>query len=318
MLADAGSGDVGITVVSSDIDQPVIRPIHAGAGRSLVRLKSGEYVCVDTNSIDSIDYLLGWPMEMHNLPAFRRFLRPGAVVLDIGANFGLYTAVAARFLNKNGRLYAFEANPHTFKLLRWTLYANQLVNNPNIVAVNAIVGENGGRGKLYYKPEELGGATVSDFGQSWADGRSVDVDMIAIDEFLPPDLLVDLVKIDVEGYEPFVLRGMRRTIQRSLNIRIFLEFFEGFLAHTVPPDEFVAEIAALGLHWCEIRRDGLIGRIDPGQRLRGYHFCFLTRTPEEDIAHARHQARRLRVRLTTWLRRAAARWDDRRRALYRL
>jgi FkbM family methyltransferase len=297
----------------------VARPIYAGAGRALVRLESGEYVCVDTNSIDSIDYLLGWPMEMDYLPAFRRLLRPESVVLDVGANFGLYTAAAGRFLNKNGgRLYAFEANPHTFKLLQWTLYANRLVRNPNVVAVNALVGESGGRGTLYYRPEALGGATASDFGKGYADGRSVEVEMIAIDEFLPPDLPVDLVKIDVEGYEPFVLRGMRRTIQRSPNIRIFLEFVEGFLAHTVPTDEFVAEIAALGLHWCEVRASGRIGRIDPGQRLCGSHFCFLTHTPEEDIAYARRQARRLGARLTRRLRQAAARWDHWRRALYRL
>jgi FkbM family methyltransferase len=294
-------------------------PIYAGAERALVRLESGEYVCVDTNSLDAVDYLLGWPMEMDYLPAFRRLLKPDAVVLDIGANFGLYTAAAARFLDKNGgRLYAFEANPHTFKLLQRTLYANRLVHNPNIVAVNALVGEGGGRRMLYYRPEALGGATASDFGQEWTDGRAIEVDMIAIDEFLPADLPVDLVKIDVEGYEPFVLRGMRQTIRRSPNIRIFLEFFEGFLAHTVAADEFVAEIAALGLHWCEVREGGQLQRIEPGQTPRGNHFCFLTRTPAADITHARRQSRRLAVRFGRWLRRVRMRRGRWRRALYRL
>ncbi len=190
-------------------------PIYAGAERALIRLESGEYICIDTNSIDAIDYLLGWPLEINYLPVFRRFLKPGAVVLDIGANFGVYTAAAARFINKNGgHLYAFEANPHTFKFLQRTLYANRFVHNPNIIAVNALVGEDNGRRTLYYRPEALGGATASDFGREWAGGRSVEVDMIALDEFLPADLAVDLVKIDVEGYEPFVLRGMQQTIRR--------------------------------------------------------------------------------------------------------
>jgi FkbM family methyltransferase len=293
-------------------------PIYAGAERALVRLESGEYICVDTNSIDAIDYLLGWPMEMDYLPAFRRLLKPDSVVLDIGANFGLYTAAAASFVKDRGRLYAFEANPHTFKFLQRTLYANRLVLNPNIVAVNALVGEGSGRQTLYYVPEALGGATASDFGQEWADGRAVEVDMVTIDEFLPADLAVDLVKIDVEGYEPFVLRGMRQTIRRSPNIRIFLEFVEGFLAHTVPADEFVAEMTALGLHWCEVRAGGRIRQIEPGQTLRGNRFCFLTRTPEADVAHARRQARRLAVRFGGWLRRTRMRRDRWRRALYRL
>jgi FkbM family methyltransferase len=296
-----------------------MRPIFAGAERALVRLESGEYVCVDTNSIDAIDYLLGWPLEMHYLPAFRRFLKPGAVVLDIGANFGVYTAAAARFIDKSGgRLYAFEANPHTFKLLQRTLYANRLVYNPNIVAVNALVGEGSGRRTLYYRPEALGGATASDFGREWADGRAVEVDMIALDEFLPSDLRVDLVKIDVEGYEPFVLRGMRQTIRRSPSIRIFLEFFEGFLAHTVAAEDFVAEIAELGLALCEVVPGARIAQLPPGAPLRGNHFCFLTRTPAADIAYARRQSRRLAVRFGGWLRRETMRWGRWRRALYRL
>ena len=61
-----------------------------------------------------------------------------------------------------------------------------------------------------------------------------------------------------------------------------------------------------------------IARLPPGERVRGAHFCFLTRTPEADIAHARRQSRRLAVRLATWLRRAARRWDRWRHALYRL
>ena len=44
--------------------------------------------------------------------------------------------------------------------------------------------------------------------------------MTTIDDFLPSDLTVDLVKIDVEGHEPSVVRGMERTIARSPNIRL--------------------------------------------------------------------------------------------------
>jgi FkbM family methyltransferase len=281
-------------------------------------LESGEYVCVDTRSIDAIDYLLGWPMEMDHLPAFRRFLKPRSVVLDIGANFGLYTAAAATIVKDCGRLYAFEANPHTFRLLQRTLYANRLIHNPNIVAVNALVGEATGRRRLYYTPEALGGATTTNLGQWGEEGRSVEVDMIALDDFLPADLAVDLVKIDVEGHEPFVLRGMRQTIRRSPNIRIFLECVEDFLAHTVGASQFAAEIAELGLSLCEVMPGAQIARLPPGERLHGAHFCFLTRTPEADIAYARRQSRRLAVRLGTGLRRIAARWDRWRHALYRL
>ena len=291
-------------------------PIYAGADRAFVRLASGEYICVDTNSLDAIDYLLGWEMEVNIVPIFRSFLRSDSVVLDIGANFGLYTAIAAAKIRDRGRLYSFEANPHTFDFLKRTLYANRLAQNKNVVAVNALVGESSGRGTLHYLPQYLGGATMTDVGQWGEAKRSIELDLIAIDQFLPGDLAVDLVKIDVEGHEPFVVRGMRETIRRSPNIRIFAEFVEGFLAHTVSAERFAVEIDALGLHICRVLPRARLQRVESGQAPRGANFCLLTRTPEEDVAHARRAGNRLPVRLARYARRLGAGWG-RRRALHR-
>lgn len=292
-------------------------PIYVGGDRALVRLASGEYICVDTNSVDATDYLLGWDMEVDFLPVFRSFLQPQSVVLDIGANFGLYTATSASLTKHRGRVYSFEANPHTFELLKRTLYANRLAQNPNVIAVNALVGEKRGRGTLYYLPQFLGGATMSDIGHWDEAKRSIELDMITIDEFLPDGLAVDLVKIDVEGHEPFVIRGMQKTIQRSPSIRIFIEFVEAFLTHTVNAGEFAAEIEGLGLRICRILPRSRLELVERGQTPRGANFCLLTRTPEEDIAHAHRAGNRLSARLTRYLRQLRAQWDKHHRALHR-
>ena len=294
------------------------RPIYAGADRALVRLKSGEYICVDTNSLDSIDYLLGWEMEADFLPVFRRFLTAESVVLDIGANFGLYTATTATIVKDRGRLYSFEANPHTFGLLRRTLYANRLAQRPNVIAVNVLVGDRPGRGTLHYLAEYLGGASMIDLGRPCSEQRSIDLDMITIDDFLPDTLAVDLVKIDVEGYEPHVIRGMEQTIRRSPNIRIFLEFVEAFLLHTVGAEKFVEEIAALGFSICRVLPRSRLAMVESGQTLHGAHFCLLTRTPEKDMARVHQAGRRLPVRLVKWVTRLETRWDRYRHALHRI
>jgi FkbM family methyltransferase len=296
----------------------VEKPIQAGADKALIRLRSGEYICVDTNSLDSIDYLLGWEMEANFLPVFRSFLKPKSVVLDIGANFGLYTATSATIVKDHGRLYSFEANPHTFELLQRTLYANRLAQHPNVIAVNALIGDCAGRRILNYTPKFLGGATMTDVGQWGEEKRSIELDMITIDEFLPNDLVVDFAKIDVEGHEPFVIRGMQGTIGRSSNIRIFLEFVEAFLEQTVSADRFTEEIDSLGLRICRVLPGFRLELVERGQTLRGANFCLLTRTPEEDIAHASRAANRLRVRLAKGLRRLEAKWDEYRHALYRM
>ena len=294
------------------------QPIYAGAERALVRLSSGEYICVDTNSLDSTDYLLGWEMEADFLPVFRSFLRPESVVLDIGANFGLYTATSATFVKNHGRIYSFEANPHTFGLLRRTLYANRLTQYSNIIAVNALVGDCAGSRVLHYLPQFLGGATLTDVGQWGAERRSVELDMIMIDEFLPKDLAVDLVKIDVEGHEPFVIRGMQQTIRRSPTIRIFVEFVEEFLRHTVGAAQFVKEIDLLGLRICRILPRFRLELVEPRWALPGANFCLLTRTPEADIAHARRAWSRLPARLARGMRRLGAKWDRFNHALHRM
>ena len=294
------------------------RPIYAGAERALVRLSSGEYICVDTNSLDCIDYLLGWEMEAHFLPVFRSFLQPKSVVLDIGANFGLYTATSATFVKDHGRLYSFEANPHTFSLLRRTLYANRLAHNPNVIAVNALIGDCTGRRVLHYLPQFLGGATVTDIGHWGPEKRSVELDMIMIDEFLPAGLAVDLVKIDVEGHEPFVIRGMQQTIRRSPNIRIFVEFVEEFLTHTVSAEQFAEEIDRLGLRICRILPGFRLELVEHRRILRGANFCLLTRTPEADLVHARRAWNRAPARLARAIRRLEAKWDKYRHAIHRM
>jgi FkbM family methyltransferase len=291
-------------------------PIYAGAERALVRLSSGEYICVDTNSLDSTDYLLGWEMEVDFLPLFRSFLQPKSVVLDIGANFGLYTAISASFVKNLGRIYSFEANPHTFDFLKRTLYANRLAQHPNVIAVNALIGDCAGRGVLNYLPQFLGGATLIDVGQWGAEKHSVEVEMTAIDEFLPDSLAVDLAKIDVEGYEPFVIRGMQRTIRRSPNIRVFVEFIEEFLIHTVRAEQFAEEIYGLGLKICRILPGFRLELIERPQILRGANFCLLTRTPEADIAHARNAWNRPLARLARGVRRLERSWDRYRRAFF--
>jgi FkbM family methyltransferase len=296
----------------------VLQPIYAGVDRALVRLRTGEYVCVDTNSLDSIDYLLGWEMEASFLPVFRSFLHPKSVVLDIGANFGLYTVTSAASVKDHGRLYSFEANPHTFELLKRSLYANRLAQKPNVIAANALVSETNGRGTLHYLPQFLGGATMTDISAWGAQKISVELDMITIDRFLPDDLTVDLVKIDVEGHEPFVIRGMEQTIRRSPEIRIFLEFVEAFLTHTVRADQFAEEIEGLGLRICRVLPGFQLKLVERGQVPRGANFCLLTRTPEADIAHAWRARKRLAARLSRGMHRLSAKWDRYRLAIHRI
>jgi FkbM family methyltransferase len=257
-----------------------------GADRVIVRLETGEYVCADTNSIGSIPYLLGHELEADVVQIFRTFLTPSSAVLDIGANYGFYTAVTASVVKDQGRLYSFEGNPHTFQTLQRTLFASRWHLKPNLVAANVLASDKSGRGILYYTTEALSGATMSDIDLWGGERRSVEVDMTIIDGFLPSDLLVDLVKIDVEGHEPLVIRGMEKTIARSPNIRLIIEFWDALLDYTTGPRNFVPYIHDLGFAMCRTLPQGgrdaeRIQPLSPDPYTEGGHG---TRTQAEQAA----------------------------------
>jgi FkbM family methyltransferase len=279
------------------------RPISIGADWALVRLSSGEYLCVDTSSFEAIGYILGWEHEADVIRVFRTFLTQRSVVLDIGANFGLYTALSASIVRNHGRLYAFEGNPRVFESLQRTLVANGLYFNPNVIAANVLVSNETGRGLLHYSANLPSGGTMSDVELAGGMRRTVEVPMTTIDDFLPADLGVDLVKIDVEGHEPLVLRGMERTIARSPNIRIIMEFADNLLACTANPAEFIEYIRSLGLGICRVLPGFKLRLVPVGEMISGFNYCLLTRTPAEDVRRVDERRKFWPIRLKRWFRR---------------
>ena len=153
---------------------------------------------------------------------------------------------------------------------------------------------------------------MSDVQLSGGKQHAVEVDMTTIDDFLPSDLPVDLVKMDVEGHEPMVMRGMEQTIARSPNIRIVTEFADSLLAHTVSPAEFTDYIRGLGFAICRVLPNFRIRLVPAGEALSGFNYCLLTRTPEEDIRSVEERRKFLPIRFKRWLDRHPVRWGWRR------
>ena len=258
------------------------RPIAVGADWALVRLESGEYLCVDTSTFEALGYILGWEHEADVIRVFRTFLTQRSVVLDIGANFGLYTALCASIVRNHGRLYAFEGNPRVFESLQRTIVANDLYFNPEHRCRKfAGLRRKRPRAAPLFGQAAIRGHDVRCGACPAAMRHTVEVEMTTIDDFLPPDLPVDLVKIDVEGHEPLVLRGMERTIERSPNIRIIMEFADNLLAHTLNPADFIDYIRSLGFAICRVAPGYKISLVPAGETLTGFNYCLLTRTPED-------------------------------------
>lgn len=132
-------------------------------------------------------------------------LLPGDTFVDVGANVGYDTLLAARIVGTTGRVVAIEASPTTFALLTRNLALN---DTANVRPVNAAVSDR--RGKLdLHEPYQgnIGAATTL----ASRGGRLVaTVDALPLEEILTAQDIarIRLLKIDVEGAEPAILRGV--------------------------------------------------------------------------------------------------------------
>lgn len=142
--------------------------------------------------------------------AIVRHVRPGAVFFDVGANVGFHTVIAARCTGPAGRVVAFEPLPANAAALRHNVALNRFTH---VQVVAAAVAANEGRARLALAEEPTWAHLAG--GDAAAAERTIDVRVVGIDalvaagEVPPPDV----VKIDVEGAELDVLRGMMRTLR---------------------------------------------------------------------------------------------------------
>lgn len=147
---------------------------------------------------------------------FRRYLRPGDVVLDVGANVGLTTLVAARAVGEGGKVYAFEPHPAVFAFLKDNLALNGAAN---VVAENVALGDREGTVRISDMRSD-------DHNFVDSSGAGIEVPQRRLDRLDTGERRVSLLKIDVEGYERFVLEGAARTLERTDCV-----FFESWDQH---------------------------------------------------------------------------------------
>ena len=137
--------------------------------------------------------------EYEQVPGFAS--AAGEVVIDAGANVGFFSLRHAPAVGPSGRVYAFEPNPAVFELLRRNVARNGL---DQVRCICAALSER--PGTVRFAAEER--ATSS--GHIAADGApAIEVQALTLDELVEREGLerIDLLKLDVEGHEPHVIRG---------------------------------------------------------------------------------------------------------------
>jgi len=124
----------------------------------------------------------------------RSLLSVGDVVVDAGANIGIYSQFLARCVGATGIVHSFEPSPENFKRLQ-----SATRKLANVRLSQAAVGEFSGRARLYLSDKlNVDHRTYITEGNS---RHTVPIDIVALDDYFEPGERVDLVKMDIQGYE---------------------------------------------------------------------------------------------------------------------
>ena len=148
----------------------------------------------------------------------RQILVPGNVAVDAGANIGIYSQFLARCVGPAGVVYSFEPAPENFKRLCATVRGFS-----NVHVLQAAVGERSGKSELYLSDtlnvDHRIYATHSSI------RRAVQIEMVALDDYFNPGQRVDLIKMDIQGYELHALRGAGRVLADNPAAKLLLELW---------------------------------------------------------------------------------------------
>jgi FkbM family methyltransferase len=151
---------------------------------------------------------LGW-YERENQQLLAAHIRPGDVVLDIGANVGFFTLPASRLVGPTGKVIAFEPLSQNVSLLNRHLELNQATN----VSVEvAAVGLESEARELFVGDTSSGSLFPQDSGL-----QAEVVRVVSLNDLLDADRLprVDVIKMDIEGGEYDAIDGMLRLLERD-------------------------------------------------------------------------------------------------------
>lgn len=170
-----------------------------------------------------------WEPEITN--ALLGAVGKDTVFCDIGAHIGYYTCLVGSKIGRSGsgRVIAVEPNPDCFELLQRNIEINWSMCP--IDARRTAAGDFEGKAQLSV-PRRHGGQAHLGQISGEACPNSFEVSVEPLDQIVPADLALDILKIDVEGYESAVLEGARNVIRRSPRIAIVLEWYPALMRRT--------------------------------------------------------------------------------------
>jgi FkbM family methyltransferase len=177
--------------------------------------------------------------ERNKIRFLRSVINQEMTILDIGANIGFYTVLFSKLVKKKGKVFAFEPDALNYKNL-----VRNTKRSDNVRCYNAAVGEITKDAKLYIS------CSLNVDHQTYNSGEEreyVDIRMIALDDLMDDFGKIDLIKVDIQGYDYYALLGMKKIIAQNPQVKIVGEFWPyGLSKANINPSDYLSLLKELG------------------------------------------------------------------------
>lgn len=207
----------------TDYARPIARALGGKLGIREIKTKHGFSLRVNLADRIPQDIFLEGEYEATTTAIVKTILNQGDIVVDVGANIGYFSLLFAKCVGTAGAVLAFEPSPG----LSFQAKENFELNNINQIKLYDIaLSDHEGEARFYAGPAYNSGLSALRKPANFSGYH--DVQLSTYDQLVGQNKHIALVKIDVEGAELQVLRGMKKMLQESEPI-LFLEVTDSFL-----------------------------------------------------------------------------------------
>ncbi len=227
---------------------------YLGRGLGLTRLNLGRLLFVDTRDEHVCAGIIAHGLwEDWGTAVVSALLRPGARVVEIGANVGYYTIVMAGRVGPEGHVTALEANPRLVRLIAKSVQVNGFGDRVSLIG-RAAMETPGVVDFVAFRTNSGGGHVPAVVGAAY-DVEPDEIERFQVEAVRLDDLAcgrVDMIRIDAEGSEPFILRGAEALLKANPDVVICMEWSRPQIDSRTSSANFIDWMAGLGFQFWRI------------------------------------------------------------------
>ncbi|MEW6675515.1 MAG: FkbM family methyltransferase [Nitrospirota bacterium] len=213
---------------------------------------TGQFFIHSPGELRLLEYVIQG--ETSSLERLISVVQPGDVIWDIGASIGLYTILMAKTVGEKGHVIAFEPGSQSFDRLQDNLRLNGL---SNVRSFRKALGERNEKVKFYAGEDGKWCSLISPPANR-TDISSQVIEVVRGDDFQEVENLPlpQVIKIDVEGYEFSVLKGLKNTLSQPSCELILLEVHPKLLPLELKPEMILSLLKSLGFRHLKVQVRG--------------------------------------------------------------